>query len=68
MDNSFGQTRVFGLHEVDSERILQHQRQILMINLVGSLSWSCVFVDAGQHHQSIIVAFKLILNECVLIG
>ena len=53
--NWLAETRVLVLHEVHSEAILQHQGEILLVNLPRPGAGRGVASEAGQHHQAVIV-------------
>ena len=56
VDDSPGQCWVWRLHEVDSQGVLQDQRQILVVNLARSSLWRRLLGETSQDHQTVVVA------------
>ena len=55
MDNWLAEAWVLVLHEVHSEAVLEHQGEVLLVNLPGPGAGRGVAREAGQHHQPVIV-------------
>ena len=56
VDDWLAEAGVLVLHEVHSEAVLEHQGEVLLVNLAGPGAGRGVAREAGQHHQPVIVA------------
>ena len=55
VDDSLAEGGVAVLHEVDSEAVLEHEGEVLLVDLAGAGAGRGVPGEAGQHHQPVIV-------------
>ena len=56
VDDSLAEGGVAVLHEVDSEAVLEHEGEVLLVNLAGAGAGRGVPGEAGQHHQPVVVS------------
>ena len=55
VDDWLAEAGVLVLHEVHGEAVLEHQGEVLLVDLAGPGAGRGVAREAGQHHQPVIV-------------
>ena len=69
VDDGPGECRVWRLHEVDSEGVLQDQRQVLVVDLARAVPGRSLLGETGQHHQAVVVpSHRTVLTVAVQPG